>query len=121
MPLDWRSKLIHPTAAAPDGFRSLVTPIYRGSTTLLPTARDVRDHWDQTQTPYRYGFYGTPTTLALGAQIAELEGGEHCFITPGGQAAITLIYLSFTAMCISFLEWESRLTIAAWRCAASRR
>ena len=96
MPLDWRSKLIHPTAAAPDGFRSLVTPIYRGSTTLLPTARDVRDHWDQTQTPYRYGFYGTPTTLALAAQIAALEGGDHCFITPGGQAAITLIYLSFT-------------------------
>jgi cysteine-S-conjugate beta-lyase len=93
--LDWRSKLIHPTASAPDGFHSLATPTFRGSTTILPSAADVEDHWDQSQRPYRYGSYGTPTTLELGARIAELEGAEHCFITPGGQAAIALIYLAF--------------------------
>jgi cysteine-S-conjugate beta-lyase len=97
MTLDWRSKLIHPTAAAPQGFRSLATPTFRGSTTILRSAGDVTDHWDQSQTPYRYGLYGTPTTLELGARIAELEGGAHCFITPGGQAAIALIYLSFVS------------------------
>jgi cystathionine beta-lyase len=97
MTLDWRSKLIHPAAAAPQGFRSLVAPIFRGSTTILGSARDVADHWDPSQTPYRYGSYGTPTTFELAARIAELEGGEHCFITPGGQAAITLIYLSFVS------------------------
>jgi cystathionine beta-lyase len=97
MTLDWRSKLIHPTAAAPQGFRSLATPIFRGSTTILGSARDVSDHWDRSQTPYRYGSYGTPTTFELAARIAELEGGEHCFITPGGQAAISLIYLSFVS------------------------
>jgi cystathionine beta-lyase len=97
MTLDWRSKLIHPAAAAPQGFRSLVAPIFRGSTTILGSARDVADHWDPSQTPYRYGSYGTPTTFELAARIAELEGGEHCFITPGGQAAITLIYMSFVS------------------------
>lgn len=97
MTLDWRSKLIHPTATAPGGFRSLATPTYRGSTTILGSAADVTDHWDQSRTPYRYGFYGTPTTLELGARIAELEGARHCFITPGGQAAIALIYLSFVS------------------------
>jgi cystathionine beta-lyase len=97
MTLDWRSKLIHPTAAAPQGFRSLATPTFRGSTTILGSARDVTDHWDRLQTPYRYGLYGTPTTLELGARIAELEAGEHCFITPGGQAAIALIYMSFAS------------------------
>jgi cystathionine beta-lyase len=97
MTLDWRSKLIHPTAAAPQGFRSLATPTFRGSTTILRSAGDVTDHWDQSETPYRYGLYGTPTTLELGARIAELEGGAHCFITPGGQAAIALIYLSFVS------------------------
>jgi cysteine-S-conjugate beta-lyase len=97
MTLDWRSKLIHPAAAAPQGFRSLVIPTFRGSTTILRSAADVADHWDQSQTPYRYGLYGTPTTLELAARIAELEGGEHCFITPGGQAAIALIYLSFVS------------------------
>ena len=97
MTLDWRSKLIHPAATAPQGFRSLATPTFRGSTTILRSAGDVSDHWDQSQTPYRYGLYGTPTTLELAARIAELEGGEHCFITPGGQAAISLIYLSLVS------------------------
>ena len=97
MTLDWRSKLMHPAAAAPEGFRSLATPTFRGSTTVLRSAEDVTDHWNQSQTPYRYGLYGTPTTLELAARIAELEGGEHCFITPGGQAAIALIYLSFVS------------------------
>jgi len=97
MTLDWRSKLIHPTAAAPAGFRSLATATFRGSTTILRSAAEVTDHWDQSETPYRYGLYGTPTTLELAARIAELEGGEHCFITPGGQAAIALIYMSFAS------------------------
>jgi|SRR5579871_182900 len=93
--VDWRSRLIHPTGRAPEGFRSLATPTFRGSTTILRSAADVADHWDASQAPYRYGFYGTPTTLELAARIAELEGGAHCFITPGGQAAIALVYLSF--------------------------
>jgi cystathionine beta-lyase len=95
MTLHWRSKLIHPAAAAPQGFRSLTVPTYRGSTTILPGAADVSDHWDHTRTPYRYGLFGTPTTLELAARIAELEGGKHCFITPGGQAAIALIQMAF--------------------------
>lgn len=96
MPLDWRSRLIHPQRAAPAGFRSLATPTFRGSTTLFESAGNVRDHWDQTQTPYGYGLYGTPTTLELAARIAELEGGKQCFIVPGGQAAIALIFFAFT-------------------------
>jgi len=96
MSLDWRSRLIHPHAAAPEGFRSLATPTYRGSTTLFATAAEVTDDWDQTRARYSYGLYGTPTTLELAARIAELEGGEHCFLTPGGQAAIAVIYLAFS-------------------------
>ncbi len=94
MALNWRSLLIHPKARAPEGFQSLATPTFRGSTTLLESASDVRDEWDQAHLPYRYGSYGTPTTLELGVRIAELEGASHCFITPGGQAAIALIYLA---------------------------
>ena len=94
MALDWQTKLIQPAVSAPHGFYSLATPTFRGSTTILPSAADVADHWVQIQRPYRYGSYGTPTTLELGARIAEIEGAEHCFITPGGQAAIALIYLA---------------------------
>lgn len=95
MNLDWRTKLIHPQVAAPEGFRSLVTPTYRGSTTLFASAADVTDDWDQTRVPYSYGLYGTPTTFELAARLADLEGGKHCFLTPGGQAAIALIYFAF--------------------------
>ena len=94
MALEWRSKLIHPQVAAPAGFRSLVTPVYRGSTTLFDSAGDVTDDWDQQRVHYSYGLYGTPTTFELAARVAELEGGGQCFITPGGQAAIALVFLT---------------------------
>jgi cysteine-S-conjugate beta-lyase len=94
MALNWRSKLIHPQVAAPEGFRSLVTPTYRGSTTLLDSATNITDDWDQKRARYSYGLYGTPTTFELAARIADLEGGGECFIVPGGQAAIGLVYLA---------------------------
>jgi len=93
--MHWRSKLIHPGAHAPDNFRSLVTPTYRGSTVLFERQADVSDDWRQTENGYSYGLYGTPTALELGARIAEIEGAQHSFVVPGGQAAISLIYLAF--------------------------
>lgn len=44
---------------------------------------------------YRYGLYGTPTARELGLRIAAIEGALHCFLAPGGQAAIALIYLAY--------------------------
>lgn len=94
-PFDWRSAVVDPAPLAPEGFRSLVTPTSRGSTTLFERAADLRDDWDAEKSPYTYGLHGTPTVLELGARIARIEQGRHCFITPGGQAAIALIYLAF--------------------------
>lgn len=94
MTLSWKTRLIQPQVAAPEGFRSLATPVYRGSTTVLRSAAEVTDHWDQRRARYSYGFYGTPTSFELAARLAELEGGYHTFLTPGGQAAISLIFLS---------------------------
>jgi cystathionine beta-lyase len=91
----WKTKLVQPRVEAPGGFRSLVTPVYRGSTTLFESASSVRYDWDHARSPYTYGLYGTPTTLELAARIAELEGGGHTFLTPGGQAAISLVYFAF--------------------------
>ena len=72
-------------------------PTYRGSTILFKRQADVSDDWRQTENGYSYGVYGTPTVLELGARIAEIEGAHHSFIVPGGQAAISLIYLAFCA------------------------
>src|SRR5690242_5584801 len=38
MTLSWKTRLIQPQVSAPEGFRSLATPVYRGSTTLLRSA-----------------------------------------------------------------------------------
>lgn len=90
----WRTKLVHSDAHPPGGFKSLVTPVFRGSTTLFPSAMAAKDDWRQ-EAGYTYGLYGTPTTRELAARIAELEQGERTFLTPGGQAAIALIYFAF--------------------------
>ena len=90
-PLGWRSRLIHSEAKAPGGFKSLATPVWRGSTVVFHRLADARDDWDG---GYTYGLYGTPTTLELARRIAELEGARHSFMVPGGQAAIALIFLA---------------------------
>src|SRR5262250_895437 len=91
----WKTKLIHPDAFAPEGFKSLAPATYRGSTVLFSNAAAVQDTWDQHTVGYTYGLYGTPTTLELAARICELENGYRTFITPGGQAAISLINFAF--------------------------
>src|SRR3954468_8630508 len=92
--MHWRSKLTQPEPLAPQGFKSLAVPTYRGSTVLFERQADVRDSWNQFDGHYTYGVYGTPTTLELGARIASLEGALHSFVVPGGQSAIALIYLA---------------------------
>jgi cysteine-S-conjugate beta-lyase len=94
MSKSWKTKLIHSDAKIPQGYRSLATPVYRGSTTLFPSAAAVRDTWDQHRVGYTYGLYGTPTVLELAARICELESGKHTILTPGGQNAISLINLA---------------------------
>ena len=94
MSKSWKTKLIHSDAKVPEGYRSLATPTFRGSTTVFPSASVVNDTWDQWQVGYTYGLYGTPTVLELAGRICELESGTHTIITPGGQAAISLINLA---------------------------
>jgi cystathionine beta-lyase len=92
--MHWRTRLSQPHARASRDFQSLTTPTYRASTVVFDSMAEVSDDWRQ-QESYTYGIYGTPTTLELAARIAELEGALHTFITPGGQAAIALIYFAF--------------------------
>ena len=89
-----QTRLIHSAADAPPGFRSLTTPIYHASTTVFDTLAEAYQGW-RPGGPYTYGIYGTPTTLKLGARIAEIEKAKYTFIVPSGQAAIALIYLVY--------------------------
>jgi cystathionine beta-lyase len=91
---NWKTRLIHSDAPVPEGFRSLVSPVCRGSTVLFPRAAAATDLWNQHDVGYTYGLYGTPTTLELAARMCELEKGYRTLITPSGQAAISLIHLA---------------------------
>ena len=91
---DWKTRLIHSDVEVPQGFRSLSTPVYRGSTVLFDEAAAASDRWNQHEVGYTYGLYGTPTTLELAGRVCELERGFRTIITPGGQAAISLIHLA---------------------------
>lgn len=93
--MHWRTRLIHSSAKIPDGFRSLATPVARGSTVVFDTVAAATDDWRQRERGYTYGLFGSSTVLELGARIAEIEGAHYSFITPGGQAAISLVYLAF--------------------------
>ena len=93
--MEWCTKLLNPTPMARTDYRSLATPVYRGSTVVFDDQSAVTDDWEQSKNGYSYGLYGTPTTLELAARIADLEGAHHSFIVPGGQAAIALVYLAY--------------------------
>ena len=90
----WRTRLIHSQARVSADFRSLATPVFRGSTVVFDRLADARDDWTA-ENGYTYGLYGTPTTRELAERIAELEGAHHTFVVPGGQAAIALIFLAY--------------------------
>lgn len=93
--MDWRTKLLNPKPQARQDYRSLATPVFRGSTVIFDDQATVTDDWQQAENGYSYGLYGTPTALELASRIAGLEGAYETFIVPGGQAAIALIYLSY--------------------------
>lgn len=93
--MHWKTRLIQSQRRVSSEFHSLSSPTYRGSTVVFESQAKVSDNWRQGEHGYTYGSFGTPTTLELGSRIAELEGAQHTFITPGGLAAISLIYLSF--------------------------
>jgi cysteine-S-conjugate beta-lyase len=95
MAKSWKTRLIHSDTKVPEGYRSLASPVFRGSTTLFPDAASVDDRWDQHEAGYTYGLYGTPTTLELAGKICELEKGHRTIVMPGGQGAISLINLAF--------------------------
>ncbi|HKN25150.1 MAG TPA: cystathionine beta-lyase [Candidatus Acidoferrum sp.] len=94
MTKSWKTKLIHTDTKIPEGYLSLASATFRGSTTVFRSASEVVDTWDQWRVGYTYGLYGTPTVLELAARVCELESGVHTILTPGGQAAISLINLA---------------------------
>lgn len=80
------------TAARDYNEHGMVNPaVYHASTILYPTMASLVDRAQE----YTYGRKGTPTSRAVEAAIAELEGGYKCKVTPSGTTAITAALLAF--------------------------
>jgi cystathionine beta-lyase len=70
-------------------------PVYHASTIVYPT---LAAYEAAEKTPFdgtRYGRRGTPTTFALEAAVAALEGGFRAIAVPSGLSAITTTLLAF--------------------------
>jgi cystathionine beta-lyase len=70
-------------------------PVYHASTVIYETLEELER---KTATPFEgvyYGRNGTPTTFALEAAVAELEGGHRSIATGSGLAAIAATLMAF--------------------------
>ncbi|MDF1790571.1 MAG: cystathionine beta-lyase [Thalassobaculaceae bacterium] len=84
----------HP-AAPLDGFASLAVPTYRASTIVYEDGESFLNRSKRGFDDYTYGLHGTPTTRTLEAQLTALHGGARTILVPSGQAAISLVMLTF--------------------------
>src|SRR5665647_162642 len=81
--------LVH-TGRNPDAFGGLVNiPICRGSTILATNLEEWESGKQPTNPMASYGRFGTATTRAFEAALAELEGGHAAIVFPSGLAACT--------------------------------
>lgn len=91
-----RDTIITHAGRDPQRYAGLVnTPVFRGSTVLFPNVASYETRDPDDYKVMRYGIYGTPTTFALEAAVAELEGGHAAVALPSGLAAIVAALAAF--------------------------
>lgn len=89
------TNLVHPSYQAPVGFSGFPMAIHHASTVLFKDVEAMRARSWLNKSTYTYGLHGTPTSFQLEGELAQIEGGEHCVLTPSGLAAITLVNMAF--------------------------
>ena len=85
------TELIHSAYVPPAGFEAPQGPVHKASTVVFKDVAAMRGRDWKRRSGYTYGLHGTPTTFALEARIAALEGGTDCLLLPSGLAALTLV------------------------------
>ena len=94
-PKSKQTRVVHSDYTPPDGFEAFPVPVHRASTVIFDTVTALRSREWIGRESYTYGLHGTPTTFTLEAQLADIEGGKQCVLTPSGLAAITVVDLAF--------------------------
>lgn len=72
-------------------------PIYRASTVVFPTLRDLQQASANPFEGTYYGRFGTPTQFAFEQAMTELEGGAGAVTTSSGLSAIAVAFFSQVA------------------------
>lgn len=83
--------LIQHAYQPPAGFASPATPVFKGSSVFAENVAALQSRRWADRDGYTYGLHGTPTTFALEARLATLEGAEHMLLTPSGLSALNLV------------------------------
>jgi cystathionine beta-lyase len=86
-----QTTLVHSDYVAPAGFDAFPPATHRASTVLFANTAAMRASQWKDKTAYTYGLHGTPTTFTLEGKLAEIEGGNHCLLTPSGLSAIAMV------------------------------
>lgn len=89
-----RTLVVHHPKVSHDGFRSLTVPTFRASTIVFDDASAYATRRARGPDGYTYGLNGTPTTRTLEAQLSMLERAERTLLTPSGQCAIAIVFLT---------------------------
>ena len=87
--------IVHSDYVPPAGFSAFPPAVYHASTVIFDTVEALRSREWIGRDSYTYGLHGTPTTFTLEAQLANIEGGNHCVLAPSGLAAITIVDMAF--------------------------
>ena len=88
-------------------------PVYHASTITFPTVEALKAGQANKFDGIYYGRYGTPTTKALDAAVAELEGGRWCVSVGSGMAAVSntmmaLLKAGDHVLMVDSVYWPSR-------------
>jgi cysteine-S-conjugate beta-lyase len=67
----------------------------RASTVVFPDAARFDARYADFYDGYTYGLFGTPTSRALEDQLCSISGASHCLLMPSGQAALSLVLMTF--------------------------
>ena len=94
MTMHLETRAIHAPAAELSGSRPVSVPIYQTSVFAFDDAAACARALDDPGAGFAYSRYANPTTTALEAVAASLEGGEAALATGSGMGAINAVLLS---------------------------
>jgi cysteine-S-conjugate beta-lyase len=102
--LDVSTKMVLGGRKPDEQFGFVNTPLYRGSTVLKPTVKELNSRH---HARFIYGTHGNPTTEALEAAWTELAGAAGTVLVPSGLAAVTIAFMSCLSSGDHFLVPDS--------------